>query len=280
MLFQKIANHIVGVDDIGTFDTIHLSRIAAAYADARIRHSDLFERLSLASVQRRDDFNPRSIANILWSFASMNIIKNKKELFQAFLPVLVKILDTLSCIDLVSIAWAFAVADVDAPSLFNQRFLYKCVEMESELDDAELRQLYQWHLWQAKEKKRGGLPKDLRDKYHNVFIESARKESKYQHSILMTLSSMGLQSNETVLGSGYGIDALVLVNGRKVGIEVDGQCHFIGDTNSLLGHTILKRRQIRAVDSIKHLSVTHWKWTNLGEDLTKRQSYLRALLDL
>ncbi len=96
----------------------------------------------------------------------------------------------------------------------------------------------------------------------------------------MTLSSMGLQSVGTVLESGYGIDALVVVNGRKIGIEVDGCGRFIGKSNLLRGNTILKRRQIRAVDSIEHISVTHWKWTNLGEDLKKRQSYLRARLGL
>eukprot|EP00984_Skeletonema_dohrnii_P032883 scaffold27917_cov78-Skeletonema_dohrnii-CCMP3373.AAC.3 len=278
MLFQKIAQHIVEYDNFDRFDTLHLSRIAEAYASAKICDARLFQRLSLASIQRRDEFGPQGIANILWAFASMNLIK--RELFEAFLPALVKKFDSLNSLDLATTAWAFAVADIDAPSLFNQRFLDKCVEKESELDESHLSRLHQWHLWQTKEKIRGGLPEDLRERCHKLFVERARTKSKFQHSIATTLSSMGLELKETVLDSGYGVDALVVVNGKAVGIEVDGQFHFIGWTNSLLGNTVLKRRQITAVDRIEHISVTHWKWTNLGMDLTKRQRYLRALLGL
>ena len=71
------------------------------------------------------------------------------------------------------------------------------------------------------------------------------------------------------------------VNGRSVGVEVDGPYHFISKSRSPLGRTILKRRQVPAIDEIKLVSVPYWDWNKLlGKDLAKRQEYLRKLLGL
>jgi len=67
--------------------------------------------------------------------------------------------------------------------------------------------------------------------------------SKFQGDVVAQLSSIGLDPKEEVLmESGYRIDALVEVNGKQVGIEVDGPHHFIGESRSPLARTILKRR--------------------------------------
>ena len=60
--------------------------------------------------------------------------------------------------------------------------------------------------------------------------------------VISHLSSMGLELEEEFLTqSGYRLDALVQVDGKKIGVEVDGPSHFVG--RKLTGGTILKRRQ-------------------------------------
>ena len=118
----------------------------------------------------------------------------------------------------------------------------------------------------------------MRERCRKVFISSARTKSKNQHSIQSALSSIGLESKGTILDSGYGIDALVAVNGRTIGLEVSGNFHFIGQTRTLRGSTILKQRQISAVDNIEHIPVPHWEWSKL--DNKKKPEYLKNILGI
>ena len=80
-----------------------------------------------------------------------------------------------------------------------------------------------------------------------------------------------------LLKSGYRVDALVQLNGKKIGIEVDGPSHFVGREPA--GSTILKRRQIPNIDGIMLLSVPYWEWDELEKDHEKKQKYLTASFD-
>lgn len=80
------------------------------------------------------------------------------------------------------------------------------------------------------------------------------------------------------MGSGYRVDALVEVNGKTIGNEVDGPSHFIGRSRSPTGSTMLKRRQVPAIDGIELVSVPYCQWNQLGKSQTKKQGYLRELL--
>ena len=106
-------------------------------------------------------------------------------------------------------------------------------------------QLYQWHLWQTKENSNTGLPIELLASSYNVFTSEDPTVSKLQEDVAAQLSSIGLDPQEEVLmDTGYRIDAIVEVNGKIVGVEVDGPSHFIGEGRSPTGSTILKRRQV------------------------------------
>jgi hypothetical protein len=103
--------------------------------------------------------------------------------------------------------------------------------------------------------------------------------SSLQNDVIFELSSIGLLTKEKVLTpSGYRLDALVEVNGIKVGIEVDGPSHFINQEAT--GSTLLKRRQVSTLDDIRIVSVPYWEWNKLGSDRVKKQQYLRAKLGL
>jgi hypothetical protein len=250
-----------------------------AYATAQVPHPKLFKKVAEAAIRSKGEFMSQHVANLLWAYATMGIID--KQLFVTFVPTAAKLIDSFNNQELANMAWAFTVANVDAPTLFNAHFINKCVEKECEIGIKELSQLYQWHLWQTKEKSNPGLPVELQERCYNVFISEEPTASKFQDDVVAHLLHIGLDPKEEVLmGSGYRIDALAEVSGKQVGIEVDGPSHFIGRSKSPLARTILKRRQVPSIDNIELVFVPYWEWEKLGNDEVKKQDYLRVLLEL
>jgi hypothetical protein len=206
-----------------------------------------------------------------------------KQLFSSFCPTAAKLIDNYNNQNLANVAWAYAVADADddAQVLFNDHFINKCLEKKDGFSIENLGQLHQWHLWQTKEKSGTGLPEALQDRCYKAFISQSVRPSKLQDDIVDQLSSIGLVPNEEMLlGSGYRIDALVEVDGKTIGVEVDGPSHFIGRSKSPLASTILKRRQVPSIDGIELVSVPYWEWNKLGKSQAKKQDYLLQLLNL
>eukprot|EP00984_Skeletonema_dohrnii_P008050 scaffold2949_cov92-Skeletonema_dohrnii-CCMP3373.AAC.1 len=279
-LFEKVANHIVGLVNLDRFVPQEFSNIVWAYATAQVSHPKMFKKVAEAAVQREREFsNSQHVANLLWAYATMGIVD--KKLFTSFMPTAAKLIDSYNNQGLANIAWAYAVADVDAPTLFNAHFINKCVEKEGRFEIEHYSQLHQWHLWQTKEKSNPGLSIELQDKCYDIFISEEPTVSKLQDDVVAQLSSIGLEPKEEVLmSSGYRIDAIVEVNGKTIGIEVDGPSHFIGRSQPT-GSTILKRRQVPSIDGIELVAVPHWEWNKLlGKVEVKRQDYLRKLLGL
>jgi hypothetical protein len=83
---------------------------------------------------------------------------------------------------------------------------------------------------------------------------------------------------EVLTPSGYRLDALVEVNGEKVGIEVDGPSHFVNQEAT--GSTLLKCRQVSTLDGICIVSVPFWEWDEFGTDHAKKLDYLLSKLGL
>jgi hypothetical protein len=143
----------------------------------------------------------------------------------------------------------------------------------------ECRQLHQWQLWQVELKSGINLPPALREECRQAFVSQSYRLSRLQNDVISELSSIGMSPEEEVLTpSGYRLDALVEVNGEKVGIEVDGPYHFMNQEPT--GSTLLKRRQVSTLDDICIVSVPYWDWDKLGNDRSKKQEYLRAKLGL
>jgi hypothetical protein len=65
---------------------------------------------------------------------------------------------------LSNLAWAFAVSNIDAPLLFNDKFTNTLSDRQNDFTDENLWQLYQWHLWQTGEISNTGLSESLLDK--------------------------------------------------------------------------------------------------------------------
>ena len=252
-----------------------LSNIPWAFATAGESHPQLFKKLAEEAIKRQAEFKPQHISNFLWSYATNG--KIDEHLFSLLIPSVKTNLDKFNAQNLANIAWAYSVANVDAPSVFNDEFLTACLKKENDLNIEHLCQLHQWQLWQDEIKSDISLPESLQMKCYEAFVSEDLRPSKLQDDVVSILSSMGLQPQEEVLmESGYRIDAVVEVNGEQIAVEVDGPSHFIG--RELTGSTILKHRQVASVDGMQVVSIPYWEWDKLNEDSDKKQQYLQDLL--
>ena len=274
-LFTNVANHIISLDNLNDFKPQEFSNTVWAFATAKESHPALFQKLSDAAIKRQNEFTEQGIANFLWAYATNGQID--RNLFSSLVPTVEAYLDKCNAQDLANIAWAYTVANVDAPAVFNDEFINACIEKEDGFSFENLAQLHQWQLWQEELNSNVSLPPSLQKKCYDAFVSRVPRPSKLQDDVISQLSSMDLELEEEVLTkSGYRIDGLVDVNGKKIGVEVDGPTHFIGRNPS--GSTILKHRQVSNLDETPVVSVPYWDWNKLGKDSEKKQQYLHLLL--
>jgi hypothetical protein len=274
-LFSKFGYHIIAMKDLSGFKPQELSNLLWAYATACKSHPLLFQKLAHAAISRRNDFKPQELSNLLWAYATVGIID--QHLFTSIAPAVKSVLGQCNSQNIANIAWAYAVANVNDPSLFNSTFMDALQAKANDFVPENLSQLQQWQLWQDELKSGINLPPALRKECRQAFISQSYQSSIFQDDVISVLSSIGMLPEEEVLtSSGYRLDALVEVNGIKVGIEVDGPSHFMNQEPK--GSTLLKRRQVNNLDDIPIISVPHWEWQKLGSDYLKKQIYLRSIL--
>jgi hypothetical protein len=261
--------------DLGQFKPQNFSNLTWAYATAGETHPQLFKRFGdhIAGMKDLGLFKPQALSNLTWSYATVGIIDS--QLFTSFAPAVKSVLGQCNSQDLANIAWACAVANVDDPLLFNTDFVDVCQAKANDFGLENLSQLHQWQLWQDELQSGINLPPALREKCRQAFESQSYQASRLQDDVISVLSSIGMRPEEEVLtASGYRLDALVEVNGTKVGIEVDGPSHFIN--REATGSTLLKRRQVSTLDDIRIVSVPYWDWNRFGNDRGKKQEYLRS----
>ena len=278
-LFEKIATAILTLDSLDSFTSQTMSNTLWAFARAKVSSPALFDEIGQAVVELEnlDSFTSQELSNLLWAYATSNEVRygTFKKIADAIISR--KDLRSFSSQSLSNIAWACAVADYDEPALFNEEFVDTIVEKHEEFTPEALRQLHQWHIWQTKENDAFGLPQEMEKRCYQVFIDSICTVSTLQKNVTNELSAIGLNPQvEHLTDSGYSLDALVDIDGQKIGIEVDGPLHFIKSKAN--GSTMLKRRQVAAVDLIAMVSVPYWEWNQL-ENADKKQQYLRSLLE-
>ena len=220
-LFEKVADHIVALGNLDRFNEQDQSNTVWAYASAGESHPALFQKLSDTAIKRQHEFTVQGIVNFLWAHATSGQIDHN--LFLSLVPPIKANLSQCNAQGLTNISWAYAVANVDSPPVFNEEFINMSLQEEDEFELEGLCQLHQWQLWQDELKSGIILPPSLQKKCYNAFISQGHSPSKFQDDVISTLSFLGLKPEEEVLTkSGYRLDALVEVDGKKVAIEVDG----------------------------------------------------------
>ena len=102
------------------------------------------------------------------------------------------------------------------------------------------------------------------------------RPSHLQDDVINELTSIGFEPKAEMIlsSSGYRLDACIMIHGEVVGIEVDGPYHFTGCVPN--GHTILKRRQVPAVDNMKIISVPYWEWEALASYSNRQKKGISA----
>jgi len=275
-LLEKVADHIISLDSLRSFNEQALSNTVWAFASTGVSSPQLFKKVAYEAIERQHNFTSQGVANFLWAYATNGQVD--EHLFSSLTPSVQANLDEYNEQNLINVAWAYSVANVEAPSVFNDEFINACLKREENGFILEhLRQLHQWQLWQDEIKSDVSLPESLKKKCYKAFISEDPTQSKLQDDVASSLSSMGLQPQEEVLlKSGYRIDAVVEVDEKQIAVEVDGPSHFIG--RELTGSTILKHRQVAALDEMSIVSVPYWDWNKLKKDSRKKEQYLRSLL--
>jgi len=277
-VFDKVAAHIIALDNLSEFTPQTLSNTAWACARAKFRHPLLFGKLAAEAGSRCGEFNSQEIANMLWSYASLGTLD--VTLFSSLERAVADCLGGCNSQELANIAWAYAVANVDAPHLFhdNSSFVNACMQKEDDFSVEDLSQLHQWRLWQMELKSNVALPSSLEQKCHYAFTLTRSHPSALQSDVILELRAIGVDLEEEALTAiGYRLDALAVVRGAKVGIEVDGPFHFLASRN-LTGSTMLKRRQVTALAGMPLVFIPYWEWNEQGNNSFMKRQYLRTLL--
>ena len=270
-LFDKIARVIIK-RDLAAFELRILSITAWSFATMNILHPTLFDLISDTVLTCKFEFHSQSTVNLLWAFASIGRVDH--HLFSHLLSHVKSLLWDFTCQGLATVAWSYAVANVASPDL-DCAFIAALQRKEGKFNDAQLRSLHQWQLWQLELGSHTNLPSSLRQRCYDAFIMDTATPSHLQDDVINELTSIGFKpkSEEILSSSGYRLDACIMVHGEKVGIEVDGPYHFTGYIPN--GHTILKRRQVPAIDNMKIISVPHWEWYALSSYSSRgKQEYL------
>ena len=295
--FDALAAEVVS-RQLAAFKPQELSNVAWSFAKADIPAPHLFDAIAAEAVKRlgpsrdeaqpkpraapgaaiparawSDEFAPQNLSNMAWAYATA--MHASPSLFAALAAEAAERVEELNSQDLANMAWAFAVFDdTSGTRLFSlPEFAEHCDESSSEFTSASLAQLHQWELWRNE---RGdqwpSLAPMLRARCRVSFIVNDKESanpSQMQKRVTEQLRSLfwGMESfsvhEEVRCDSGYSIDVVVDDKKQgKVGVEVDGPSHFIGETQRHAGATELKHRQLRH-HKWKLITVPYWEWTAL-----------------
>lgn len=276
-LFTSIAKETL--DRLDEFvEPQHLSNLVWAFATAKLPHKPLFEAVADVVIKRKEDFSPQQVSNIIWAYSFIPIGSVNQDICRRFESVVFKSIGACDSQFFANVAWSYAVANVDAPFLFgkNSQFIRTILSRQQEFNLEALCQLHQFILWRKELRSEVPFPSSFQKLCYNAYIAREPSPSAFQDYVMDEMKSIGLQPQEEYLTSiGYSLDALVEVNGKQVGIEVDGPFHFAG-RGKPLGKMTLKHRQVLNVAGIRIVSVPYWEW----EGCVDKQEYLRSKLNI
>jgi len=265
------------VKRIGSFKPQELSNLAWAYATAGHAAPSLMDAIAVMAVRRIHSFKSQELANLAWAYATAG--HSATALMDAIAAVAVKRLSQFKTQELANLAWGLAAADVCAPNLFGTPlFVQRCAAFERAFAPAHLCQLHQWQLWRDEcGSAWPPLSPSLSRRCRAAFSTEVSRPSLLQLEVVDTLHALGLTPRQELCTQmGYSLDAVVVVAGHEVAVEVDGPTHFVGHAPT--GATVLKRRQLRAA-GWRLLSVPYWEWHSLSRnDPAARQEYVSHAL--
>lgn len=276
-LFHRIAKVTMGRLD-SFVEAQHLSNTIWAFATSKIVHKPLFEAVADIAIERKEEFSPQQVSNLIWAYSFIPVGIVNQVLCKHFESVIFKSVDDCDNQFFANVAWAYAVANVDSHLLFdgNSEFIQKIVSRNREFNLEALCQLHQFILWRKELKAEMPFPPHFERLCYKSYISRDPSPSAFQDYVMNEMKSIGLEPQEEFMTStGYSLDALVKVNDEQVGIEVDGPFHFAGQ-GLPLGKMTLKHRQVLNLTGVKIVSIPYWEW----EGSVDKKEYLKTKLDV
>ena len=263
-LFEAISTE-AGRRGLGCFNPQNLSNTAWAFAKSGHEAPALLDALSAETMRRGlGGFNPQDLSTTAWAFATA--CHTAPEMFKTISAELLRRgLGSFNAQNITNTAWAFAVLDPpSADALFSTTcFSTRCASLETSFSLEQLTQLHQWSLWRKERRAPWpGLHESLREACRNACFEEDGQPSRTQSEVVREIRSRGFDVDEEQRCqiSGYSLDALVVLNdGERIAVEVDGPSHFIGRSHTPTGATQLKHRQLRHF-GWRLESVPYWEW--------------------
>ena len=271
-------------------EKIHYTCIA--YARGGHRAPELFKGLCHTTTDRVEQFSPRELSEILWSFAAVG--EHALELFESTAESLKRRM-ALSTYDftapiIAKMLWAFAAANYAKGSAIPLFTL--CVETLSQLDPKfdrlpegeELTQLHQWEVWVRDEigHEKLALPEAMSADALRAMAEFYRglPAKQLKAELVLVLDAMGVAyAADHVTEHGYTLDAALVED--RIGIDIQGKKRLLQagkeGKHTPTGAANLKRRQLEAF-GWRYLAVPHWEWVPL-EGIEAQTEYLKAAID-
>ena len=270
----------------GSFDTVNIATLwsrlgrmrPAERAAALAQRGPQLEAVRVQTIAslKTETWGAQALANLAHAHGKLTYRGDEwSELMDVLAQVALPQLRNFKPQALSNTAWAFAVADAPSGMLFSEsEFVKLCTT--AAFSDKDLRQLHQWELWvEERGEEWPRLPSPHAARCRAAFCAKKGVSSKLQTQVATELAGLGLKLSEEVrTPQGYSLDAVVVVEGRDVAVEVDGPSHFVGRTGTPSGSTMLKRRQLRAA-GWPLLSVPYWEWNAFGKgNAAAKRAYL------
>jgi RAP domain/FAST kinase-like protein, subdomain 1/FAST kinase-like protein, subdomain 2 len=286
-LLDAIANAVqVQINDL---NPQALSNTAWSFAKLNHKAPALLEAIADAAQVRIKDFTPQALANTVWSLATMH--HEAPSLLDAIARAAQVRLSDFNPQALAITAWSFAVFDMESHSFthLDSRFAQTLLSRDpSSFSVENIGQLHQFQLWCQEQTGASWFPDKLSQQCRQVFVSAEAKPSRLQNHVVESLRALEAVSQvevEVSTKSGYSLDAVVMFRGERIAVEVDGPSHFVGgQSRSANGATVLKHRQLRALEGWNLVTIPYWEWNAIDTGSNKerkemKERYLQKLLD-
>ncbi|CAH8264421.1 unnamed protein product [Arabidopsis lyrata] len=304
----------VATSKVGEFNSQNVANIAGAFASMRHSAPELFAELSKRASTIIITFKGQEIAQLLWSFASLNepadpLLESldsafkSSDQFKCYLTKEITNSDEVVDVEvsddasgspplsfnrdqLGNIAWSYAVlGQVERPFFANIWNSLTTLEEQRLSEQYREDVMFASQVFLVNQCLKLECPHLQLSLCHGLEEKITRAgktkrfnqkiSSSFQKEVGRLLISTGLDWAKEHDVDGYTVDVALVE--KKVALEIDGPTHFSRNSGIPLGHTMLKRRYVAAAGwKVVSLSLQEWEE---HEGSHEQLEYLREILN-